>query len=87
MTNTTAPRRSAARSRPTPSRGRPVSRSRGRRPSRVTARRRRLFWFVTALLVGIVVLAVAMGPQLKQGIQELTLPLRHEDIIRQQARD
>ncbi|MEA2423426.1 MAG: soluble lytic murein transglycosylase [Thermoleophilaceae bacterium] len=28
-----------------------------------------------------------MVPQVKQGIQELTLPLQHEDIIRQQARD
>ena len=28
-----------------------------------------------------------MVPQVKEGIQELTLPLRHEDIIKQQAAD
>jgi len=38
------------------------------------------------LLAVIAVAAVAFAPQVKQGIQELTLPLRHEDIIRQQAR-
>jgi soluble lytic murein transglycosylase len=37
--------------------------------------------------VGVAIALVALGPQVKQGIQELTLPLRHEDIIRQQARD
>jgi soluble lytic murein transglycosylase len=36
-------------------------------------------------LVGIVALAVT-GP-VEQGLREITLPLRHEDIIRQQARD
>jgi soluble lytic murein transglycosylase len=40
-----------------------------------------------ALLVGVAIALVALAPQVKQGIQELTLPLRHEDIIRQQARD
>ena len=42
------------------------------------------------VIVGVLVLAVvaviAFVPQVKQGIQELTLPLRHEDVIRQQAR-
>jgi soluble lytic murein transglycosylase len=37
--------------------------------------------------VGALVAVVAMVPQVKEGIQELTLPLQHEDIIRQQARD
>jgi soluble lytic murein transglycosylase len=35
--------------------------------------------------VGGLVLVVLMVPQVKQGLQELTLPLSHEDIIRQQA--
>ena len=39
------------------------------------------------LLAVIAIAAVAFAPQVKQGIQELTLPLRHEDIIRQQARE
>jgi soluble lytic murein transglycosylase len=57
-----------------------------RRPTRATARRRRSL-FVLGLLAAVAIAAVAFAPQLKQGIQELTLPLRHEDIIRQQARD
>jgi soluble lytic murein transglycosylase len=48
-------------------------------------RRRRLSAIVGALLLGVVIAAVALMPQVKQGIQELTLPLQHEDIIRQQA--
>ena len=64
-------------------------RSRARRargPSHRTILRRRV-----ALIVG--VLAVAGGiaailmPTLDHAVQEITLPLRHEDIIRQQARD
>jgi soluble lytic murein transglycosylase len=50
-------------------------------------RRRRTLWIVTALLVGAAIAAVTMFPQVKEGIQELTLPLRHEDIIKQQAAD
>jgi soluble lytic murein transglycosylase len=46
-----------------------------------------MFSILAALLVGVAIALVALGPQVKQGIQELTLPLRHEDIIRQQARD
>jgi soluble lytic murein transglycosylase len=42
---------------------------------------------VLALVVGTVIAAVTMVPGVKEGIQELTLPLQHEDIIRQQARD
>jgi soluble lytic murein transglycosylase len=49
-------------------------------------RRRRSMLFL-GLLAAIAVAAVAFAPQVKQGIQELTLPLRHEDIIRQQARE
>ena len=42
---------------------------------------------LAALFVGAAIAVVAMLPQVKEGIQELTLPLRHEDIIRQQAAD
>jgi soluble lytic murein transglycosylase len=84
LSNTTAQRRSAARAR-SRSRSRPVAR--GRQPSRATTRRRRLFAILAALALGTVIAVVAMLPQVKEGIQELTLPLRHEDIIRQQARD
>ena len=42
-----------------------------------------------AVAVGLVIVALALGLIGRFGdvIQELTLPLRHEDIIRQQARD
>jgi soluble lytic murein transglycosylase len=49
-------------------------------------RRRRTFLAALAVLaVGAVVFA-AQGP-VEKGIKEITLPLRHEDIIRQQAAD
>jgi soluble lytic murein transglycosylase len=58
-----------------------------RRPARAETRRRRtgLTLALIAAVVGIVALA-ARGP-VEEGIREFTLPLRHEDIIRQQARD
>jgi soluble lytic murein transglycosylase len=71
LSNSTAHRRSSAV-------------SRGRRPARATARRRRSV-LVLGLLAVVAIAAVAFAPEVKQGIQELTLPLRHEDIIRQQA--
>jgi soluble lytic murein transglycosylase len=49
-------------------------------------RRRRLFAILAALLVGGAIAVVAMVPGVQQRIQELYLPLQHEDIIRQQAR-
>jgi len=44
---------------------------------------------VLAIVLGAVgvALAAALLPTLKNAAQELTLPLRHEDIIRQQARE
>ena len=64
-----------------PTRSRAASRSPGSR-----VRRRRL----GLLLAGIVVAALAtlaISPLLDKAVQEIALPLRHEDIIRQQARD
>jgi soluble lytic murein transglycosylase len=72
LSNSTAHRRSSAV-------------ARGRRPARATARRRRTV-LVLGLLAVVAAAAVAFAPEVKQGIQELTLPLRHEDVIRQQAR-
>jgi soluble lytic murein transglycosylase len=74
LNNSTAQRRTS-----------PVTRARGR-PSRAVVRRRRSVVLFGVLAV-VVAAAVAFAPQVKQGIQELTLPLRHEDIIRQQARE
>jgi soluble lytic murein transglycosylase len=50
-------------------------------------RRRRMLAIVAALLVGAAIAVVAAVPGVKQGIRDLYLPLQHEDIIRQQARD
>jgi soluble lytic murein transglycosylase len=50
----------------------------------VVARRRRLAAIGTAILV-VVGLVVVFAPTVHHAVDELTLPLRHEDIIRQQA--
>jgi soluble lytic murein transglycosylase len=59
-----------------------------RRPARArtVARRRRLAGFLAALAVAgiVVVVAARLGPD---AVRELTLPLKHEDVIRQQAAD
>src|SRR4051812_4220205 len=53
-----------------------------RRAARVRRRRVRL----TALLLAVVGVVVLIGLHpLKHAVQEITLPLRHEDVIRQQA--
>ena len=63
---------------------------RARRTSRVNMRRRRLAGVVMLLGAGAVALGAAgiagFGP-LADEVREITLPLRHEDIIRQQAAD
>ena len=45
-----------------------------RRPTRATVRRRRSL-LVLGVLAALAIAGVAFAPQLKQGIQELTLPL------------
>ena len=64
-----------------------VTRTRSR-TSRSVFRRRRLGLLGAGVVVGLVVAAaiVALGP-LNDAFKEITLPLRHEDIIRQQAHD
>jgi soluble lytic murein transglycosylase len=64
---------------------------RARRATRRTqVRRRRLAGIVMLLGVGAIALGIAgiagLGP-LGEAVREITLPLRHEDIIRQQAAD
>src|ERR687883_681891 len=60
--------------------------ARQRRPSRARALRRGLGFL---LAVGIAALAVAatVAPWADKAVQEVKLPLRHDDIIRQQAAD
>jgi soluble lytic murein transglycosylase len=53
-----------------------------RRAARV--RRRRIRFVVAVAALAAIVLTVGLHP-LKHAVQEITLPLRHEDIIRQQS--
>ena len=63
----------------------PVARrsSRRARPGRVHVRRRALGSLALAAAVGVA--AALITPKLHWAVREVTLPLRHEDIIRQQA--
>jgi soluble lytic murein transglycosylase len=64
----------------------PAARGRVRTSARRRAGRRR------ALLLGmlgtaLIAAVIALKPTVDDAIKEITLPLRHEDVIRQQARD
>jgi peptidoglycan lytic transglycosylase len=50
-------------------------------------RRRRRLAIGAAALAGVAVLALLLRGTIDKAIQELTLPLKHEDVIRQQARE
>ncbi len=76
MTTRTATRSPRGSTRPAPR----------RRPSKGQAARRRLVLLLAAA-AAVVVGVVAIGPWADQAVQEVTLPLRHDDIIRQQAAD
>src|SRR4051812_20692670 len=66
----------------------PARRPGGRRPSASKIRRRRV---VAGVILGIVavvaVVVISLPGKVGDAIQELTLPLRHDDIIRQQAKE
>jgi soluble lytic murein transglycosylase len=57
-----------------------------RRPSPARALRRRVGLLAFAAVAGLVI-AAAVSPWADKAVQEVKLPLRHDDIIRQQARD
>jgi soluble lytic murein transglycosylase len=57
---------------------------RGTRARRAQVLRRRLL-FLAAVVVAGIVAAVVMAPWADKAVQEFRLPLRHEDVIRQQA--
>jgi soluble lytic murein transglycosylase len=57
-----------------------------RRPSRARALRRRL-GYLLAVVVAAVAVAATVAPWADKAVQEVKLPLRHDDIIRQQAAD
>src|SRR5215211_1480937 len=66
-------------------RSRPAT-ARPRRPSRARVLRRRLGFLAAVAIAGLAV-AAAVAPWADKAVQEVSLPLRHEDIIRQQASD
>ena len=57
--------------------------SAARRPTR--ARRRRWTWLVVAALLGVGIAVGISKIDVEQAIRDITLPLQHDDIIRQQA--
>jgi soluble lytic murein transglycosylase len=58
---------------------------RSRRPSRAVVWRRRLF--LGAGLAAVIIAVLSLLKPADHAVQEIKLPLRHDDIIRQQARD
>ena len=56
-----------------------------RRPTRAQVRRRRWGWLLLAGLVGVGIAIGISRIDVEKAIRELTLPLQHDDIIRQQA--
>jgi soluble lytic murein transglycosylase len=59
-----------------------------RRPARARAKRRRVALVVVAAVLGALIAALVTGAgPLGEAVREITLPLRHDDIIRQQASD
>jgi soluble lytic murein transglycosylase len=65
-----------------------TTRARPRRtPQRRRALLRRVAWLLAAVVVAAVAVAAIVAPGLDKAVKEIALPLRHEDIIRQQAAD
>src|SRR3954471_8217852 len=56
-------------------------------PPRRRALLRRLAWLLALVVVAGVVVAAIVAPGVDKAVKEIALPLRHEDIIRQQAAD
>ncbi len=58
-----------------------------RRPTRAQVRRRRWTWLAVAALLGVGIAVGISRIDVQQAIRDITLPLQHDDIIRQQAAD
>jgi len=75
-----------ATARTTTARARAAHGRRGGRARRRALLKRRLFFLGAVAALATIIVAV-MAPWADKAVQEIALPLRHEDIIRQQARD
>ena len=65
-----------------------TTRARPRRaPQRRRALLRRVAWLLGVVVVAAVAVAAIVAPGVDKAVKEIALPLRHEDIIRQQAAD
>ena len=65
-----------------------TTRARPRRaPQRRRALLRRVAWLLGTVAVSAVAVAAVVAPGVDKAVKEIALPLRHEDIIRQQAAD
>jgi soluble lytic murein transglycosylase len=65
----------------------PTARTRVPRAARRRTSRRRNALLLGVLGTGLIAAVIALKPTVDDAIKELTLPLRHEDVIRQQAQD
>jgi soluble lytic murein transglycosylase len=65
----------------------PAARTRAPRSARRRAGRRRNALVLGVLSTALIAGAIALKPAVEDAIKEITLPLRHEDVIRQQAAD
>jgi soluble lytic murein transglycosylase len=65
----------------------PAARGRVHPATRRRASRRRSALIIGMLGTALVAAAIALKPTVDDAIKEITLPLRHEDVIRQQSRE
>jgi soluble lytic murein transglycosylase len=65
----------------------PAARGRVHTSARRRTRRRRSALLIGMLGTAIVAAVITLKPTVDDALKEITLPLRHEDVIRQQARD
>ena len=68
-----------------PARPRPAPRRRPSKKARRRVLRRRLLMLAAATLAASAIILLVVRPYADKAVQEIALPLRHEDIIRQQA--
>ena len=73
-----------------PATARTAAQRRGSRTARAARARRRLVWrrrllLLAGVAIAAIIATVVMAPWADKAVKEFSLPLRHEDVIRQQA--